>query len=140
MRWSRRAGRGTPTIWQSVYGLTTSDGVNFKLTTQAGDNIDAYYNAKTQQIDLASVDVQGGYMQLYGDIVSTGGGQLNVLDGYGTVNITNDTSYALVTNMIDTGQGVARRAHHHRHGEHDDDQRPNGAVDHKVHAEERRHL
>ena len=46
-------------------------------------------------------------MQLYGDIVSTGGGQLNVLDGYGPINITNDTSYALVTNMVDTGQGVA---------------------------------
>ena len=46
-------------------------------------------------------------MQLYGDIVSTGGGQINVLDGYGTVNITNNTSYAIVTNNVDTGQGVA---------------------------------
>ena len=46
-------------------------------------------------------------MQLYGDIASTGNGQLNVLDGYGTVSITNDTSYVLVTDMIETGQGAA---------------------------------
>ncbi len=88
--------------------LPTTDGKLFKLTTDGSqDNINAYYNAQTQQIDLASVSVQGGYMQLYGDIVSTGGGQINVLDGYGTVNITNNTSYAIVTNNVDTGHDVA---------------------------------
>ena len=43
-------------------------------------------------------------MQLYGDIVSTGSGQINVLDGYGTVSITNNTTYAIVTNNISTGK------------------------------------
>ena len=87
--------------------LTTTDLTSFKLTTDSGDTIEAFYNAQTQQIDLAPVKVQGGYMQLVGQIASTGGGQLNVLDGYGTINITNDTSYALVTNLISTGQGAA---------------------------------
>ena len=93
---------------KNSFGLQTSDGKNFKLTTDGSqDNISAIYDAQTQQIQLGSVDVQGGYMQLYGDIVSTGGGELKVLDGYGTVNITNNTSYGLVTNNINTGHGVA---------------------------------
>ena len=93
---------------ESYYGLSTSDGKLFKLTTDgANDTISAAYDAQTQQIELGSISVQGGYMQLYGDIVSTGSGQIKVLDGYGTVSITNNTTYAIVTNNISTGTGVA---------------------------------
>ncbi len=98
----------TAQYYESLYGLHTNDGKVFKLTTDgANDTISASYNAQTQQIQLGSINVQGGYMQLYGDIVSTGGGQINVLDGYGTVNITNNTSYAIVANNVDAGSGVA---------------------------------
>jgi len=43
-------------------------------------------------------------MELFGKVVSTGSGKLNVLDGYGNITITNETGYDLVTNLLDSGR------------------------------------
>ncbi|MFY9853286.1 MAG: hypothetical protein WAK26_05360, partial [Terracidiphilus sp.] len=87
-------------------GLKNDNNGLYQLTTASGDTIDAYYDPATQQIQLAQVSVQGGHMELYGQICSTGDGQINVLDGYGQVSITNNTNYTLVTNLIDTGDAA----------------------------------
>ncbi|RLB36288.1 MAG: hypothetical protein DRH20_10105, partial [Deltaproteobacteria bacterium] len=77
----------------------------FKLPTQG--NIDVFYNAPEDRLELESVRVEGGHMELFGEILSTGNGKLNVLDGYGRIVVDNQTDYDLVTRVLDTGQGVA---------------------------------
>ena len=51
------------------------------------DNIDVYYDAPTGQLVLGQTDVQGGLVELYGDMLTTGSGNINVLDGYGAINV-----------------------------------------------------
>lgn len=68
--------------------------------------IGAFYNAETDLIELEGVRVRGGYMQLFGDIISTCGGHLKVMDGYGTINVDNGTNRELVVNGLDTGNGI----------------------------------
>lgn len=68
--------------------------------------IAAFYNPETDQIELEGVRIRGGYMQLFGEILNTGGGQLNVLDGYGRIDIDNATGRGLVVNSLDTGNGI----------------------------------
>lgn len=64
------------------------------------------WNAQTQELELGNIQVEGGTMQLFGDILSTGGGQLNVLDGYGRIQVENTTTIPLVLNRLDTGAGT----------------------------------
>ena len=71
------------------------------------DNIDVYYDAPTGQLVLGQTNVQGGLVELYGDMLSTGSGNINVLDGYGAINVVNNTNYPLVTSGLSTGQGTA---------------------------------
>lgn len=81
-----------------------------QLSAFVGDprgTIAAFYNPESRQIELEGVRVQGGYLQLFGDIINTGGGQLKVLDGYGRIDITNETDLELVVNSLDTGTSVA---------------------------------
>lgn len=59
------------------------------------------------QLELSNLKVEGGYMQLYGDIFSTGNGVLKVMDGYGRISVDNTSAYNLKTNQLDTGPGVA---------------------------------
>jgi Bacterial Ig domain/Lectin C-type domain/FG-GAP-like repeat len=73
-------------------------------------SIEAKYNAETNRIEIDNIDIQGGYMQLVGHMLSTGNGKLQVLDGFGKVNIINNTNYDLALNAIDTGgQGIEGR-------------------------------
>ncbi|EXI89661.1 MAG: hypothetical protein AW11_01349 [Candidatus Accumulibacter regalis] len=97
--------------WASVTdkATITNDFRYFLLSTPGNQNasgtIKAFYSAEGDRIELADVKVQGGYLQLFGEILSTGNGQLKVLDGYGQINIVNDTSKVLLTNLLDTGDG-----------------------------------
>ena len=51
------------------------------------------YNAREDRLELAGVQVQGGYIELFGQIFNTkaGGGELRVLDGYGQIEVRNDS-------------------------------------------------
>lgn len=64
------------------------------------------YNAGEDRLELNGVRVRGGHMELFGDIFSTGNGTLNVLDGYGRINVTNQTTMDLVVNRLDSGIGI----------------------------------
>ncbi|MGV3499769.1 MAG: leukotoxin LktA family filamentous adhesin [Hydrogenophaga sp.] len=65
------------------------------------------YDAQHDRLELADVRMGGGHMELFGDIFSTGNGELRVMDGYGRINITNTTGYDLAVGRLDTGPGVA---------------------------------
>ena len=45
-------------------------------------------------------------MELFGNIFSTGNGELKVLDGYGRIQVNNTSGLDLVLNRLDTGPGV----------------------------------
>ncbi|MEO1621780.1 MAG: C-type lectin domain-containing protein, partial [Cyanobacteria bacterium J06632_3] len=70
-----------------------------------GTGIDAKYNADTGKIEVDGVTVEGGFMHLTGHILSTGNGELRVMDGFGNISIDNQTNYEIVINNIDAGGG-----------------------------------
>lgn len=75
----------------------------------AWEKITVRYNAKENRLELAGVQVQGGYISLFGQIYNTnmaGGGELRVLDGYGQIKVDNQTSMPLWIATLDTGRGV----------------------------------
>ncbi len=65
-----------------------------------------YWDTVDERLALDGIDVSGGYMSLTGHIMNTGGGRLNVLSGYGKIDITNNLPYDLVVNGLDAGKGV----------------------------------
>jgi len=69
-----------------------------------GNNIDAYYNVLTNEIAIKDISVEGGRLQIYGTIFSTGVGELRALDGYGKINIDNRSGYDLkIGNIYNEG-------------------------------------
>ncbi|MFH1816163.1 MAG: leukotoxin LktA family filamentous adhesin [Pseudomonadota bacterium] len=67
------------------------------------------WDAANNRLELGSIQVQGGYMQFYGDIFSTGNGRLEVMDGFGRIAVNNQTTADLAINRLDTGVGVEGR-------------------------------
>lgn len=64
------------------------------------------YDAANDRLELDNVRIGGGHMELFGNIFSTGNGELRVLDGYGKINVTNNTGYDIYLNRLDSGQGT----------------------------------
>jgi len=69
-------------------------------------SIKVRYDAANDRLELDNVRVSGGHMELFGNIFSTGNGELRVLDGYGRISVENQTGYDLALGRVDTGQGV----------------------------------
>ncbi|MDP3871258.1 MAG: leukotoxin LktA family filamentous adhesin [Methyloversatilis sp.] len=65
------------------------------------------WDAASNTLELGSIQVEGGYMQFYGDIFSTGNGQLKVRDGYGRIEVSNTSGANLALNRLDTGSAAA---------------------------------
>lgn len=83
----------------------------------AWEAIPVYYNAKENRLELNGVQVQGGYIELFGEIINTNassnpdiahqiGGKLRVLDGYGQIKVQNDSTTPVHINVLDTGRGA----------------------------------
>lgn len=74
------------------------------------EQIKVYFNAKENRLEVSGVQVQGGYIELFGQIFNTnqnpGGGQLRVLDGYGQIKVTNASDLPIWINTLDAGRGV----------------------------------
>ena len=64
------------------------------------------YDAANDRLELDNVRIGGGHMELYGNIFSTGNGELRVLDGYGRINVNNTSGYDIAINRLDAGQGA----------------------------------
>ncbi|MDR3664313.1 MAG: hypothetical protein P4L86_28680, partial [Mycobacterium sp.] len=86
----------------------------YSVVLTGDNNIGVSYDAIHNQYVLAGTEVNGGSITLFGQILNTangtssiGSGNLNVLDGYGRINITNPTDIPVVLSTLDTGTGVA---------------------------------
>lgn len=88
----------------SVSGLTPAQQGQWTQVT-------VNYNAREDRLELAGVQVQGGYIELFGQIFNTkvGGGELRVLDGYGQIEVRNDSGKTLRVNTLDAGRGAEGR-------------------------------
>ncbi|KPK77738.1 MAG: hypothetical protein AMJ79_02265 [Phycisphaerae bacterium SM23_30] len=72
-------------------------------TTPSPTHIQAWYNFETDRIELDPIRTEGGHIVLYGDIFCTGNGLLQAVDGFGNIQIENQTNYALDLKRLDTG-------------------------------------
>src|SRR5690606_41618281 len=96
-------------------GARASDGLNGgakpSFAWSARDrNSGAVSDTASNRVVLDATLVRGGYIQLYGQIMSTsknGAGKLAVLDGFGKININNTSGLDIVLNTMDTGLDVA---------------------------------
>jgi len=78
--------------------ITTPDDRNQKIW--------AVYDEINDRVTLYRASFKGGQIDLYGEIVSDGDGWLKVMDGYGEVQIINNSSKDVVVNRLDNGQRI----------------------------------
>lgn len=91
-----------PSATERIYkGLSLNTGIESDISKVA-----VFYDAKDDVLELAPVTIMGGYMELYGHVMNTGTGELRVMDGYGTIDIKNDTGYQLRVKTLNTGNGI----------------------------------
>ena len=64
----------------------------------------AYYNSADDVVEINGLEAKGGDVTIAGKLISTGHGQINVLDGYGTYNVTNNSSKDVRLNFASTGE------------------------------------
>ncbi|MCH8506902.1 MAG: hypothetical protein LAT50_21705, partial [Ectothiorhodospiraceae bacterium] len=65
----------------------------------------AYYDLDEDKIVVRRAEVRPGYIFIFGDVVSTGGGRLEAVSGYGDITLDNQTGKALVLEGLDVGTG-----------------------------------
>ncbi|MEL6109775.1 MAG: hypothetical protein AAFU85_27505, partial [Planctomycetota bacterium] len=82
--------------------LPRSDGA---ITYYDGD-IDLFYDPIRDRLEMDRVQFKGGYVNLKGQVVSTGNGSISVLDGFGDVRVVDLSQTELYIPEIDTGSGV----------------------------------
>lgn len=77
-----------------------------RLTRLSVSNTDfkVFYDRVDNKIVVREVRSSGGNVQLTGHIVSTGAGEIRVLDGYASVSIDNQTTYDIAVERIDVSQ------------------------------------
>jgi hypothetical protein len=83
---------------------------NFSFLPSSLTSVGASYSIANNQIVVDATTIHGGLIQIYGQIMNTssgGAGKLNVLDGFGTINITNTTSIPVVLSSLSTGADPA---------------------------------
>ncbi|MDR3050003.1 MAG: hypothetical protein LBV16_09280 [Elusimicrobiota bacterium] len=90
-------------------GASKTKNTSFELADAHG-NITAYYDIKTKEITVDTVQVKGGgKLELYGHLLNTNantglGGELRALDGYSKVNVNNQSDFKINVKNIDTSE------------------------------------
>ena len=92
-------GRTEPIVENDIV-YNFADGTNREGT----DGVFAYYNSADDVVEVNGLEAKGGEITIAGKLISTGHGQINVLDGYGTYNVTNNSSKDVRLNFASTGE------------------------------------
>jgi hypothetical protein len=87
-----------PRIYLNPWLPPTPDGLNSPVR--------AFYNYDSDWIELDPIVVKGGYIELVGEIMSTGYGKIQVRDGFGDIDVENKTGYDLLVPEVDVGSGA----------------------------------
>lgn len=80
----------------------------YALVKDDNNNVTAYFNVLTDQIEIDDVRIQGGYIELHGQIMntSTSSGELRVADGYGRLSVHNKSGYDIVLNHVNLNEKI----------------------------------
>ncbi len=65
---------------------------------------DVYYDPSNDSVYVSNLEAKGGEIFIGGKLISTGNGQINVLDGYGRFDINNQSGKDIVLSSVDTGE------------------------------------
>ncbi|MEL6645417.1 MAG: leukotoxin LktA family filamentous adhesin [Pseudomonadota bacterium] len=98
------AGLGAGSGRLALYNPAGAVAGNYQSTNISGD-VAVFYNYATGQLELDTIAVEGGMVEIYGDIISTGYGSIQALDGFGQIDIQSAASTPLVINRLDLGSG-----------------------------------
>ncbi|MBL4871854.1 MAG: hypothetical protein JKY41_00270 [Rhodobacteraceae bacterium] len=66
-------------------------------------DVRVYYNHDTDQIEIDKMIVQGGRVEIVGNIISTGTGRIEALDGFGQIAVNSGATTTVVLGRIDLG-------------------------------------
>ena len=66
-------------------------------------NVAVSYNPVTDVLEVAPILTKGGYIEIAGKLVSTGGGEIIAANGYGQLDVTSDSTRDLQFSRIDLG-------------------------------------
>lgn len=73
-------------------------------------NIRAVWDEEKQLIKVDPVRFGGGNIELFGEIASTGGGEIRLFDGFGEINIINNTDHDILLRSLNIGERVVGKA------------------------------
>ena len=76
----------------------------FSLDELSGEEFLVRFDATNRAIQIEELFVEGGFIDLEGNISNTRNGELRVLSGYADIDITNDTDYDLIIKRIDASR------------------------------------
>jgi len=83
--------------------------IQVPLSGESSKDFSVYYDTQTKNIEIESVAITGGYIDITGKITNIGAGEIKVLGGYGDINITNHTDYNVVVKRVDnSNRGVGK--------------------------------
>ena len=108
--WTDRNGNGSFDLedLQGTYIVDASaDNGTFSgtnTTREVTGLFDAEYDADEDVVKVSGFEASGGEVFIAGKLISTGKGQINVMDGYTTYNITNNSGKDIKIDTIDAGE------------------------------------
>ncbi|MFA5582323.1 MAG: hypothetical protein WDA25_10275, partial [Paracoccaceae bacterium] len=85
---------------------TRTDG-DIVVSNYITSDVPVYYNFDEGRIEVGRMVVQGGQVELMGNIMSTGSGRIEALDGFGQITVTSDTMLPVGLQRIDAGAGAS---------------------------------
>ena len=77
-----------------------------KFDITANTNVRVYYNGATKKVEIDDMVVRGGKVRIFGNIISTGNGRIEALDGYGQINVISAANADVVLQRIDLGDAT----------------------------------
>ncbi|WP_158629247.1 leukotoxin LktA family filamentous adhesin [Roseitalea porphyridii] len=79
--------------------------INTDGDTAIMGNVGVRYDPEAHELLVDPILSKGGYVELVGKIISTGGGRIEAADGYGRIDVDSDSDIPLVFTAISTGYG-----------------------------------
>jgi hypothetical protein len=78
--------------------------VHLPTTSRNNPGFAVYWDVAQQRFVVDELKVSGGYIELFGHVLSTGAGEIKVLGGYGEITVNNTTTADLVLRRLDVSQ------------------------------------
>ncbi|MFA8443769.1 hypothetical protein [Yoonia sp.] len=85
----------------AAMGPLLLDEVAYVRGMTAATNAEVYYNFATNQVEIDPIRTNGGAIFITGDVISTGNGSLEAIDGQGRLQLNSSLTTDVVFNTVD---------------------------------------